>query len=130
MRRISVLLALLMLSLGLAACGGGGESSGPPCPAPSETMVVTGGKITVCAYDIRFGVKTIEAPAGPLEITLVNKGAIAHNFSIDGEDFLLETPSRGKTAAKTITLSPGTYDFECTISGHAQAGMKGKIVVS
>jgi len=129
-RRFTLTLTLLALSLGLTACGGGSESSGPPCPEPTETAVAAGGKITVCAYDIRFGVKTIEAKAGPLAITLVNKGAIAHNFSIEGEDFLLDTPGRGKTATGTITLEAGTYDFLCTISGHAQAGMKGKIVVS
>jgi plastocyanin len=129
-RRISALLLTTVASLGLAACGGGGDSSGPPCPPAAATRVAAAGKVTVCAYDIRYDVKTIEAKAGPIEITLVNKGAIAHNFSIRGENFLLDTPSRGKTATKTITLEPGTYEFLCTISGHAQAGMKGEIVVS
>jgi uncharacterized cupredoxin-like copper-binding protein len=28
-----------------------------------------------------------------------------------------------------VTLSPGTYDFLCTVPGHADGGMKGKLTV-
>ena len=35
----------------------------------------------------------------------------------------------GKSATATFTLAKGTYSFECTVSGHAQAGMKGTLVV-
>ena len=130
MRRFTALTLLALSALVLPACGGGSDSSSPPCPPAAATRTATDGKVTVCAYDIRYDVETIEAKAGPVEITLINKGAIAHNLSIEGEDFLLDTPSRGKVATKTITLKPGTYEFLCTISGHAQAGMKGEIVVS
>ncbi|MFM7224297.1 MAG: plastocyanin/azurin family copper-binding protein [Actinomycetota bacterium] len=129
MRRLLAALSVLLVSFGLAACGGS-ESSGPPCPPASETRSAVDGKVTVCAYDIRYDVKRIEVEAGAIEFTLINKGAIAHNLVIEGEEFLLDTPSRGKTASATITLEPGTYEFLCTISGHAQAGMKGTIVVS
>ena len=38
------------------------------------------------------------------------------------------TPARSATG--TVTLAKGTYNFECTIPGHAAAGMKGKVVVA
>ena len=30
----------------------------------------------------------------------------------------------------TVTLTAGTYTFECTVPGHAEAGMKGTLTVS
>jgi hypothetical protein len=38
------------------------------------------------AFDIHFDVGTIKTTAGPLEVTLNNKGAHAHAFKIEGTD--------------------------------------------
>ena len=38
--------------------------------------------------------------------------------------------SRGGTNEAVVTEpSPGTYEFYCSVSGHKQAGMVGKLVV-
>ena len=79
---------------------------------------------------IRFDVKNITAPAGPLEVTLINKGSIAHTFQIPDKNFELATPKKNDTKTGSVTLEKGTYTFRCTISGHEAAGMKGKITVS
>ncbi len=110
---------------GLGACGGG---SGAKCPAKVDAKTVTGGAITVCASDIKFDVATIKAQPGPLKVTLENDGAIYHTFRIVDANFELKA-NGGKTDSGTVTLSKGTYDFDCTVSGHAAAGMKGKIEV-
>jgi plastocyanin len=130
MRRL-LLLVVLGAPLFVVACGGGG-SSGPPCPPAAESRSAVDGKVTVCGYDIRFDVKEITAPAGPLEITLINKGRIEHTMKLEitGTDFELKTPGRGDSDTGTITLEPGTYEFVCTVAGHEQAGMKGTLVVS
>jgi hypothetical protein len=126
------LAALAVLVAILPACGGGGGSgSSPPCPPKTETRAAVNGEVTVCAYDINFGnLKTITAPAAPLKITLINKGSIAHTFKILDNGFELATPKKNDVKSGTVTLAAGTYDFECTISGHAAAGMKGKMVIS
>jgi uncharacterized cupredoxin-like copper-binding protein len=36
----------------------------------------------------------------------------------------------GGTKTLSVSLKPGTYTFECTVPGHAAAGMKGTLTVS
>ena len=119
-----VVLAALALA-GLGACGGSKKS----CPATVDTKTATGGAITVCAADTRFDVHTVKATAGSLKITLVNDGALFHTLKITGMSPELQA-NPGKSTTATFNLAKGTYAFECTVSGHAQAGMKGTIVVS
>ena len=116
MRRPIAAALLSVLALALPACGGSSSSSGPACPPAAASRTAVNGAVTVCAYDIRFDVKKIEATAGPVAITLINKGAIAHNLTIKAEDFVLSVPSRNKVATGTVTLKPGTYEYVCTIS--------------
>jgi plastocyanin len=121
-----VLLVLAALALaGLGACSGGSKKS---CPAKVDTKTATAGAITVCGSDNRFDVNTIKAKPGPLTVTLVNDGAIYHTLEIKKTSLDLKT-NAGKTASGTVTLAKGTYTFECTVAGHAAAGMKGKVVV-
>jgi plastocyanin len=122
-RRLLLVVLAVITPLGLAACGGGGGGSSEP------TKTVTDGKITIDAFDIRFDVGTIKTKPGPLTVTLVNKGAIEHTFKIDGTDMTLKATG-GKSATGTVTLKPGTFNFECTVPGHASQGMKGKVIVS
>jgi plastocyanin len=121
-RRLLLVVLAVITPLGLAACGGGGGKSEP-------TKTATGGKITIDAFDIHFDIGTIKTAPGPLTVTLVNKGAIQHTFKIEGTDVTLKADG-GKTATGTVDLKKGTYDFECTVPGHAAQGMKGTVVVS
>jgi plastocyanin len=123
--------ALIGIIALLPACGGGGGSgSSAPCAPAEDTRAAVGGRITICAFDIHFDVKNITSTAGPLEVTLINKGSIAHTFDIPDKNFELATPKKNDTKTGTVTLEKGTYTFRCTISGHEAAGMKGKITVS
>jgi plastocyanin len=123
-RRV-LLPVLLIASLALAACGGGGSSSG-------KTKTAVDGKIDVNAMDpYSFDVKTINAQPGPLTVTLHEKGSTEHTFTIPSENFEIKVNSGNPTATGTVTLQSGkTYDFKCSFDGHAAAGMTGKIVVS
>jgi plastocyanin len=121
---------LIALVVPLAACGGGSSKSSVPCPPAADTRAAVGGKVTVCGFDIRFDVKTITAPAGPLTVTFVNKGSIAHTFVIDNPKFELSAPSKNSSKTGTVTLAKGTYKFKCTVDSHDQAGMHGTIEVS
>lgn len=85
--------------------------------------------ITVGAYDLYFDVTTIKAPPGPLTVTFVNHGAVYHTFKIERTSLDLET-NAGQTATGTVTLTKGTFTFECTVPGHAAAGMEGTVEVS
>lgn len=126
-RRLSVmLLVLAALALTfLGACSGGSKKS---CPPKVDTKTVTGGAITVCGSDNRFDVDTIKTAPGPLTVTLENGGAIYHTLAIKGTSLNLKA-NPGKSDTGTVTLAKGTYLFDCTVAGHAAAGMKGKVVV-
>jgi uncharacterized cupredoxin-like copper-binding protein len=58
----------------------------------------------------------------------VNNGKLFHTLEIKGKTPELQA-NPGKSTTATFTLAKGTYSFECTVSGHAQAGMKGTLVV-
>jgi plastocyanin len=125
-RRSVTLLVLVALAIpGLAACGGGSSAS---CPAKIDTKTATGGDVTICASDTHFDVNTIRVPVGVLNVKLLNDGAAYHTFKLSKTSLYLKANS-GKTAEGSVTLSRGTYTFECTVPGHASAGMKGTIVV-
>ena len=126
-RRNVVLVPFATLALaGLGACGGGGGATS--CPAKVATKTATAGAISVCAYDLAFDVNTIKAQPGPLKVTLVNRSNLYHTFKVLKTSFELEA-NAGKTESGSVTLAKGTYTFECTVPGHAAAGMKGKIEV-
>lgn len=123
-RRV-VLPVLFLAVLGLTACGSSGGGSA------SDTRTAVDGKVDVNAKDpYSFDVKTINAQAGPLTITLHEKGSQTHTFTIPSEDFEIKVTPSSPTATGTVTLQSGkTYDFKCSYDGHAAAGMTGKIVV-
>jgi plastocyanin len=125
-RPLTTLLVLAALAFaGLGACSSGG---GAKCPAKIDIKIVTGGAITVCGSEVKFDVNTIKAQPGPLKITLRNGGTSYHTLKVEGTSLELKA-NPGKSDTGTVTLAKGTYDFECTVPGHAAAGMKGKIVV-
>jgi plastocyanin len=121
-RPLFVALVAVVAMLAVGACGGGGDEEQP-------AKTVTDGKITIDAFDIHFDVGDIKTEAGPLTITLVNKGALEHTLRIKDKDFEIKVKP-GETKTDTVELEPGTYAYDCTIAGHAAQGMKGEIQVS
>lgn len=68
MKRIT-LVVLLLLAMGLVACGGEEEAGDQ--------------EVTITARDIEFDTERIEVTAGqPVVLTLINEGALDHDFSI------------------------------------------------
>ncbi|MGQ0823820.1 MAG: cupredoxin domain-containing protein [Actinomycetota bacterium] len=106
----------------LAACGGGGGGG--------RTVAVTNGSVVVEAKDIAFDPTTIETPAGPLEVTLVEKGQQNHTFLIRGIDgFKLSVSVSESRDSGTVELEPGEYTYYCDVANHEAAGMKGTLLV-
>ena len=116
-------MVVAMFAVALGGCGGSSTVG-----ASTATRTATNGTITVGAYDLYFDVHTIQAAPGPLRVTLVNHGAVYHTLKIEGTSLKLET-NAGQTATGSVRLSKGTYTFECTVPGHAAAGMQGVIEV-
>lgn len=94
-------------------------------------------EVKVVATELKFAPPTIQAKVGqPIKIVLDNKGAIEHDIAFptvkaDKPGASLKAVARaGQTATLEFTpTAKGSYEYICTIPGHKEAGMKGKINV-
>ncbi len=66
-----------------------------------------------------------------MTIEFANTSPVEHNFSVEENKKVLgATPTFvGGKRTLTLKLSPGTYTFYCSVPGHRQAGMEGKLKV-
>ncbi len=98
--------------------------------APAEVTVV------VTASEFAFEPSTIALRAGvPTRIELDNRGAaVEHSLLVhapSGGDWIhLHAAAKGTDADTFQIDTPGSYEILCTIPGHTEAGMAGKLVVA
>jgi glucose/arabinose dehydrogenase/azurin len=111
-----------------------------PSTTPSTTTsapktAVPAGAIPISAPangQIMFNTKTLTAKAGNDTFAFTNESPVGHNFTILQHGKVIgATPTfTGGMRVLTVTLAAGTYTFECTVPGHAAAGMKGTLTVT
>ncbi|HYM58506.1 MAG TPA: c-type cytochrome [Solirubrobacteraceae bacterium] len=72
-----------------------------------------------------------EAPAGPLEIDSPNKSSVDHNIALEGGGVDEKGPvvKGGAVSTIKVDVKPGDYTFYCSVPGHRQGGMEGKLTV-
>jgi uncharacterized cupredoxin-like copper-binding protein len=72
-----------------------------------------------------------EANAGQIEIESKNDSSVQHDISIEGNgvDEKGEIVTNGGVSRISTTLQAGEYAFYCSVPGHRQAGMEGKLTV-
>ena len=131
-RRLLTPLAAAALLLGCIA---------PAAVAASRTkttrIAVTAGK----PAEFGFKLSKKKIPTGRVIFTVMNRGAIPHTFKICSspkgghanacKGKVTKMLSPGKTAKLTYVFKKkGTYEYICTIAGHAAAGMKGDLKVT
>jgi len=103
--------------------------------AATATVGADGASITIKMKDFHFDPNTITAPAGKLTLHLQNWGRYTHDFRIHTLDGNGELASAGRVGAGfahdlIVTLTPGTYKIDCSVSNHAKRGMTGTITVT
>ena len=151
--RLLFTLALVTVAVAAFGCGGsdddGESASSGERAGPLQVRVVAdeeGGALT-------FEPKEIRARVGQtVRLVLDNKGLALHDFSVEGmpvrgmmatgaeheghetgsEGMALHVASEpGKTGElEFVPLEPGTYVFFCSVVGHREAGMEGRLIVS
>jgi plastocyanin len=122
MRRPASLLLLCLPLLALPACG----AEEPP-PARAR-----GSALTIRATDFRYTPQVIRARSGTLEVTLVNRGRLAHTWRLErGEAIVAKVSSLlpGDRQTKRMRLRQGEYRFFCALSNHEELGMYGTLSV-
>ena len=123
---------VLLGSLLLAACSGGGSSQGSTSISATET-------------EFAFTPNTWSVPAGQkITLTLSNKGTVEHDwvlmkapvtppFSSTNQPDVIFSAKTAPGATNTVTFtapsSAGEYEVVCDVPGHLEAGMSGKLTV-
>jgi plastocyanin len=137
---------MTMLALGavVVAIGCGGDSGDDGAAGEPVDEV-----IEVAARDIRFVPDEITIPAGKtIRLVLVNEDeGTAHDLEAEGMtvrrleggghpgehgggDMLAVHSEEGERSAVVfVAETPGTYEIFCTVLGHRDAGMVGRIIV-
>jgi plastocyanin len=104
----------------------GGEEGGAKAKGPGGTL-----KLSASPTALAFDTTKLVSKPGKVTIDFDNPAALEHNVTIEqnGKEIAAsETLSEGKTSV-SADLAPGTYEFLCTVPGHAEAGMKGVLTV-
>ena len=141
---ISLLVAVLTLTIGAAACGGDDDSSSGDGTTTATTS--TEGRTTEDGGSASGTLKgetgpgfTIEVsmdgedaesvPAGTYTLEVEDKSDM-HNFHLIGpgvDEEVTDVPFVGEKSVE-VTLEPGTYTYQC--DPHAAQGMKGTFEVT
>ena len=127
------LIGVMMLALTLAcsAVTGGRNENPEKSPVTSNTGERAGSTITVTEGEFDVTIEPSQPSAGEVTFVVRNEGHIPHDFRIQGNGVDHKTPmiEAGGSESFTVTLEQGTYDYVCTVEGHAMLGMQGSFTV-
>lgn len=130
------ILAMLILLGGLALAGCGDQANEEADQAFSLRTGIAEGRMVYIgvggAIDGQVNPDLTVQAGQQVRITIVNGDGASHDLALP--DLGRQTPAvMGKetTTALTFTASDtGVYAYLCTVAGHRQAGMEGRLVVT
>lgn len=129
MRRCLLVILLLVV---LPSCGGGGSSDdahGHGGHGRNSSAAEGARVVRVDASSFEFEPASIEArPGEELAIELMAQDA-EHDFVIDELDAHIGAEAGAVGRGGLTAGEPGTYTYYCSIDGHREAGMEGRLVV-
>ena len=98
-------------------------------PATAMPSVV---RVSALPSGLKFNTTVLRAHRGKIKIVFTNRSTIEHDVRIEsGEHELGGTKAIGKgRVVGVVSLRKGTYNFYCSVPGHEDAGMRGKLIVS
>jgi uncharacterized cupredoxin-like copper-binding protein len=93
--------------------------------AKATVVKVTAGKPS--EFRFQLSVKSVKHGAVTFQVT--NGGVLPHDFQINGKKTKLL--SGGQSQNLTVNFAKaGKFPYQCTVTGHAAAGMKGTLTVT
>jgi P-type Cu+ transporter len=121
LRRGWYLVAVAMASLSIA---GGVVAADRAIDAGAVTIDVT-------ARDFRFGPAAIEVPAGRFVVLrFTNNDPVFHDWTVEGLANIDANARPGQTQRIRFRIDrPGEWTVVCTVAGHDEAGMSGRLSV-
>ncbi len=100
-----------------------------PSASPGASPAASG-EIQIYTEDIKFDPKEFTIPADKdVKVKVTNKGVLQHNFTIDELKIATKLLNGGESETVTIKAKAGEYQYYCTVPGHKEAGMVGKLTV-
>lgn len=158
MPRIATAAVLVIIALGVTACGSSSSSSSSssaaPAPATSSAAAPSSSSSSAAASSssapvsgsssapalqadaggqLKFNTTSLTAAAGTVHISFTNHAPEGHNLTLvkgTGSSVVGATPTfTGGSRTLTVKLTPGTYTYFCSVPGHRMAGMQGTLTV-
>lgn len=126
MKKMRVRIAAgLLLALATALVVGNGTAAAAPSAAPAPVKIT----VTATEFAFKFSKASISKP-GTVIFTVINKGTIAHNFSIQAlhKTTKMLQPKQKTTLTVKFTKK-GSFYYLCTVPRHAEEGMAGSFKV-
>lgn len=108
---------------------GPGGSTAPQ--APASDVIPGAREVRVQARDFGFAPASITLKVGePVNLVFENEGQMLHDFTVPALGVHVQAgPGQSATAGLRVG-EPGTYEYLCSVPGHAEAGMRGTLTVT
>lgn len=96
------------------------------CSSSSKTI-----EISLGAEDIIWDTISMDAKQGQtISITIQNKGALDHNFTIEELGLDVDISPGEEQIITFLVDETGEYEYICNVPGHREAGMTGTLTIS
>ena len=97
----------------------------------TSTVPVGNGNTTVTVNMVEYAFQLSQSsiPSGQITFVINNKGNEVHNFAILGNKAGAQI-APGTSETWTVSLPPGTYNYQCDVPFHAERGMVGQFTVT
>src|SRR4051794_10506459 len=107
---------------GLLATAVPQAGGGPTAQAKNGTLSIPADP----TGQLAFQTNQASAPSGKLTVEMPNKSGTPHDIVIDGKGHGAVVQNGG-TSKVTASLDAGSYTYYCSVPGHRQAGVQGKL---
>jgi len=119
--------------------GGGADGNGTAGAGGGREIVIVG-------MDMKFEPAEVTVKKGePVTFVFENKGYQEHDFTVDGMQVDIQSPGHTgenpdhavylhaspgqRDQATLVPMQEGEFEFYCSVPGHREAGMSGRLVV-
>lgn len=111
---------------GRLAEAGQPKTSNKPIAAKAGTL-----EIPAAPAGLAFVANAATASPGPLKLVMPNPASAPHNIALEGGglDEIGPVVNEGGTSEISVTVKRGEYTFYCSVEGHREGGMAGKLTV-
>jgi plastocyanin len=111
----------VLVVFGLALVSGS-EAANANAPAAAVAP------LEIWAKTNAFSTTNLTSRPGQVTVRFANRDLFWHTFTVPALGVDLKVPVNGEDEV-TFQAAPGTYDFYCSIPGHALIGMKGTLTI-